>query len=41
MEFRGNQTIEVKIESLQHFTVVLGVLGGINKAFLDQFDFGS
>lgn len=40
-EFQAQPTIEVKIESLDHFTVVLGVLGGVNKGFLDQFDFGS
>lgn len=40
-ELKNEATIEVKIEALDHFTVVLGVIGGINHGFLDQFDFGS
>lgn len=40
-EFLKNKKLEIKIKSLESYTVVLKVLGGVDRAFLQQFDFGS
>ena len=40
-EFRDDPSIEVKIEKLNHYTVVLGTVGGVDQHFLNTFCFGS
>lgn len=35
------KTIEVDIESGDHFTVVIKTVGGIDHKFFESFDFGS
>ena len=40
-EFKDKNTAEIDIKSLNHFTVVLRLKGGIDSSILDMFDFGS